>query len=401
LTLESTNLKDFLYDLPQDCIARHPLATRDGAKLLIYQNEKITHEKFKNVIAFVPKDALLFLNNTRVIAARLFFFKETGAKIEVFLTDPVEPYTDFQQAFKAKNRCVWKCIIGNVKKWKDDQLIHLQTRLSSQSFAVAARLLDRENGLVEFRWPGGAEFLDIIETAGHVPLPPYLHREDEQEDKVRYQTVFSEREGAVAAPTAGLHFTNDILQDLRAKGVVQDQLTLHVSAGTFRPIKAENFEDHPMHQEIIIISRRNVQHIFDAKGPIIAVGTTALRTLESMYWFGARLSVDTHAPFQITKADPYLAELQNVSVSKAMHSILKRMDEKKVNELHGSTGIFIYPGYRFKIVTGLFTNFHMPGSTLILLVAAFVGGRWKDIYHEALEKDYRFLSYGDTSLLLR
>ena len=394
---ESASLDKYLYELPDHRIAKHPLANREDSKLLLYQAKEIHHRSFRDVSALVPENALLFLNNTKVIAARLFFQKSTGAQIEVFLTEPILPHTEFQKALKVKNKCTWKCMIGNLKKWKDENVLTLKLR---DDLIIEAILADRQNNLVEFSWQGDEEFLSIVEAAGHVPLPPYLNRKEEAEDKDRYQTVFSEKEGAVAAPTAGLHFTDEILSQLENKGVKLDRVTLHVSAGTFRPIKEVDFKNHDMHNERIIVNRKNIENILAKKGPVIPVGTTALRTLESLYWFGVKLSKDPDTPFFVDKNDPYESKFQDVSIDESMQAILKRMDEENTNELKGETEIFIYPGYTFRIAKGLFTNFHMPASTLVLLVAAFVGDDWRKIYQEALTNDYRFLSYGDTSLLL-
>lgn len=394
---DSASLEKYLYELPEHRIAKHPLANRDDSKLLLYKSGKISHQTFKEVVDLVPENALLFLNNTKVIAARLFFHKSTGAQIEVFLTEPILPHTEFQKALKAKNKCTWKCMIGNLKKWKDENVLSL--KLNDQ-LDIEARLVDREQNLVEFSWDGEQEFLSIVEAAGHVPLPPYLNREEVEEDKDRYQTVFSELEGAVAAPTAGLHFTDKILSQLRKKGVKQDRVTLHVSAGTFRPIKDTDFKNHDMHNERIIVNRDNIKNILTSTGPVIPVGTTALRTLESLYWYGVKLSRDGSSKFFVEKNDPYEDQHQGVSLEESMEAILNKMDKLGVDELKGETEIFIYPGYEFKVANGLFTNFHMPASTLVLLVAAFVGENWQNIYEQALNNDYRFLSYGDTSLLL-
>lgn len=394
---DSASLEKYLYELPEHRIAKRPLANRDDSKLLLYQAGDIKHQTFKEVVELVPENALLFLNNTKVIAARLFFQKSTGAQIEVFLTEPILPHTEFQKALKAKNKCTWKCMIGNLKKWKDENVLSLAL---NEELNIEARLVDREQNLVEFSWVGDQEFLTIVEAAGHVPLPPYLNREEEEEDKDRYQTVFSELEGAVAAPTAGLHFTDEILAGLKSKGVKQDRVTLHVSAGTFRPIKDADFKNHDMHNERIIVNKGNIENILAAKGPIIPVGTTALRTLESLYWYGVKLTKSSSTKFFVEKNDPYEDQYQGVSLDDSMKAILLKMDELNVQELKGETEIFIYPGYEFKVADGLFTNFHMPASTLVLLVAAFVGDDWQKIYKEALDNDYRFLSYGDTSLLL-
>jgi len=396
MSLINTQLENYLFELPDERIAKHPLKNRDDSKILIYKNGMVRHEKFKGVVDEIPEDSTIFLNNTKVIAARLYFQKSTGAKIEVFLTEPIAPHTEFQNALKVKHKCVWKCMIGNLKKWKEGTFIHLQLN----NIGLDARLIDRKQGLVEFTWNTDDEFLQIIESAGHVPLPPYLNREEETEDKARYQTVFSENEGAVAAPTAGLHFTDEILSAIKAKGSTIDQVTLHVSAGTFRPIKDEDFSKHDMHNERIIIKRANIKSILNAKGPILAVGTTALRTLESTYWYGAKLCGDKLAKFHIKKDDPY-GRITTVGLKEAMEAIIKKMDSENTDVLKGETEIFVYPGYDFKVINGLFTNFHMPASTLVLLVAAFVGPDWKNIYQSALDNGYRFLSYGDTSLLFQ
>lgn len=397
MTSDSASLDNYLYDLPDEKIAKHPLANREDSKLLLFKDDQIYHESFKNVADLVPQDALLFLNNTKVIAARLYFQKDTGAQIEVFLTEPILPHSEFQQALKAKNQCTWKCMIGNLKKWKDENVLTLQL---SETTIITAKLVNRDTGLVEFSWAGDQEFLSIVEAAGHVPLPPYLNRKEEAQDKDRYQTVFSEHEGAVAAPTAGLHFTDDILEGLESKGVKIDKLTLHVSAGTFRPIKVDDFKNHDMHNERIIIGRINIENILNHAGAIIPVGTTALRTLESIYWYGVRLTIDPKSPFKIEKNDPYEISHHQVTLEASMKAILDKMDREVIDELKGETEIFVYPGYDFKVADGLFTNFHMPGSTLVLLIAAFVGEPWKKIYQDAIRRDYRFLSYGDTSLLL-
>jgi S-adenosylmethionine:tRNA ribosyltransferase-isomerase len=398
MSAEASPLDQYLYHLPEEKIAKHPLEDRDASKLLFYKDKKISHLAFRDCVDLVPEGATLFLNNTKVISARLFFYKDTGAKIEVFLTEPIAPHPEFQKALKATHSSVWKCMIGNLKKWKDDQTLTLKLK---DDTIVRAKLIDKDKNHVEFSWDNELEFLEIIESAGHVPLPPYLNRSEEKEDKERYQTVFSALEGAVAAPTAGLHFTDEILAQLASKGVKKDEVTLHVSAGTFRPIKVDDFTTHDMHNERIIVQKENIESILSSENARIAVGTTAMRTLESTYWYGVKLHFDESAPFFIDKTDAYSEQLQGVSLEKAMNAILKKMETSGTTELKGETEIFIYPGYDFKVVNGLFTNFHQPSSTLILLVAAFIGEDWRKIYDEALSKDYRFLSYGDTSLLMK
>ena len=391
-------MDNFHYELPEDRIAKFPLENRDESKLLFFDQGKISHQNFKDSIQLVPADSLLFFNNTKVIAARLHFFKETGARIEVFLTDPVTPHNDFQLVLKSKKTCTWKCIIGNVKKWKDETLA-LQLPSGNGTIKLSANLIDREKGLVKFDWSGDSTFLDVVEEIGKVPLPPYLNREAEAGDKQRYQTVFSKLEGAVAAPTAGLHFTAEIIGAFQKKGIRTDYLTLHVSAGTFRPIKETDYKKHAMHNEKIMVSRQNLENILNSNGKVIAVGTTALRTLESVYWYGMKLIENEKSLFHIEQDYPY--SNQNPPTKQvAISAVLKKMQNEKLETLIGETEIFIYPGYRFKICSGLFTNFHQPASTLVLLVAAFVGNYWREIYNQALANDYRFLSYGDTSLLL-
>jgi S-adenosylmethionine:tRNA ribosyltransferase-isomerase len=397
--MENTNhsLEDYLYELPDYKIAKFPLQNREDSKLLFYQNGNIAHHQFKEATNLLPKDSLLFFNNTKVISARLIFHKSTGAKIEIFLIEPIAPHQDFQLALKAKKTCTWKCMVGNAKKWKGEVLT---MELKGGQSTLNAEFIDKENGLINFTWDSEAEFLEIIESAGHVPLPPYLNREDEVSDKDRYQTVFSKLDGAVAAPTAGLHFTDEIISTLKQQNTTIDYLTLHVSAGTFRPVKAADYTDHEMHNERIIITKQNIENILKAENHIIAVGTTALRTLESTYWYGVKLLKDKESIFHINKLDPY-QEQELPSRKEVFEAILKKMEHENVEGLKGDTEIFIFPEYDFKVCSGLFTNYHQPGSTLILLVAAFVGEDWKRIYNSALQNDYRFLSYGDTSLLLR
>ncbi|MDP4680264.1 MAG: S-adenosylmethionine:tRNA ribosyltransferase-isomerase, partial [Cyclobacteriaceae bacterium] len=320
-------LKDFLYQLPEDRIAKYPLARRDASKLLKYENGKISHHQFKDITNLIPKNSLLVFNNTKVIAARLFFYKESGAKIEIFLTEPIEPYRDFQLVLKAKNTCTWKCMIGNAKKWKGDDLVMSITTADNQDLVINASLVDKDNSLVKFTWKGSNEFLDIIEAGGNVPLPPYLNREAEKEDKDRYQTVFSELEGAVAAPTAGLHFTNEIINTFKEQSIKSDYLTLHVSAGTFRPIKESDFTKHPMHNEKIFISKQNIENLLAAEDHIIPVGTTAMRTLESTYWFGVKLLSDENADFHIDKMLAYKDDPANHPTKQAsLEAILKKME---------------------------------------------------------------------------
>jgi S-adenosylmethionine:tRNA ribosyltransferase-isomerase len=389
------NIHDFTYPLPQDRIALHPLAERDQSKLLVYQKGEITHSAFSKLTDFLPAETCLYFNNTRVIPARIFFQKETGAVIEVFLLHPVSPSGLLVEVMSSHGWCSWECAIGNLKRWKDGTTL-------TQSFGnteLRAQLKDREQGIVEFSWSSSLTFAEVVTLAGRTPLPPYLNREPEANDRERYQTVYSRHDGAVAAPTAGLHFSDAMLERLKSRSITTDFLTLHVSAGTFQPIKVQDPLQHVMHQEQLVISRNNIKNLLDKSRFVIPVGTTSMRTLESVYWYGAKLLRDDQAEFTITQHDPY--ELDPApALTDALGAILKRMDLTGTDHLTGETSIFIRPGYTFRACKGLITNFHQPASTLILLVAAFIGNDWKNVYEEALKNDYRFLSYGDSSLLL-
>jgi S-adenosylmethionine:tRNA ribosyltransferase-isomerase len=389
------NIQEYTYDLPDDRIAYHPLANRDESKLLVYRSGKIEHQVFKNLADVVPGNSLLVLNDTKVIPARLHFQKESGADIEIFLLNPVSPDTLLSGAMLAKKQCTWHCTVGNLKRWKEGQVLSK----SIDGVTITALLSKRSEGMVEFSWPGDQTFSEIITAAGSTPLPPYIKRDTAKEDTVRYQTIYSNNEGAVAAPTAGLHFTEDVFEQLSKKGIKSEFLTLHVSAGTFQPVKAENALDHVMHHEQISVTRQTVKNLLDHVQKIIPVGTTSMRTLESLYWFGVKLTVDRKASFTIYQTDPYQLP-DSIEATSALQAILDHMDLNRLTSITGSTSIFIYPGYRFRLCHGLITNFHQPGSTLILLVAAFIGPRWRNVYAEAISREYRFLSYGDSSLLL-
>jgi S-adenosylmethionine:tRNA ribosyltransferase-isomerase len=391
------NLSDYTYPLPEDRIAAFPLAQRELSKCLVYKKGSITHRTFSSVPDELPAGSSLFFNNTRVLPARLYFNKETGARIELFLLEPLAPFTEIAAAMLARKSATWKCMVGNLKKWKNETLV---TKLSGDhgSYSLHARLSNRENGTVEFSWDSNDTFSEVVHAIGKLPLPPYIKRQLTPDDYERYQTVYARLDGAVAAPTAGLHFTDDILTKIRQRGIVMEELTLHVSAGTFQPIKDNNISLHQMHAEEMVVTRQNIKQLLAARTRI-AVGTTSMRTMESLYWFGAKLMNNKTASFQVSQYEPY-ENLSPPSFQNSMEAILQKMDMDKSDVLTGHTGIFIYPGYTFRVCHGLITNFHMPGSTLILLVAAFIGNDWKKIYHDALENDYRFLSYGDSSLLI-
>lgn len=392
---EFIHIQEYTYPLPEDRIAFQPLSQRDESKLLVYKDDKIAHSVFKSLADFLPENSVLIFNDTKVIPARLHFQKDSGAEIEIFLLNPIAPDKLIATAMLAKNRCSWQCTIGNLKRWKDGQILTKKIGTTD----LTALLTNRSESIVEFTWSGDQTFSEIITDAGTTPLPPYIRRAAEKDDTTRYQTIYSHHEGAVAAPTAGLHFTEKIFESLLNKGIEHDFLTLHVSAGTFQPVKVENALEHVMHYEQVTINRQIIDSLINSQKMIIAVGTTSMRTLESLYWFGVKLLQNPDADFNITQHDPY--ELpDSISQIDALNAVAACMDLKELKNLTGTTSIFIYPGYRFRVCRGLITNFHQPGSTLMLLVAAFIGKSWKEVYSQALAKDYRFLSYGDSSLLL-
>lgn len=390
----SIKISDYIYDLPEDRIALHPLPQRDQSKLLVYRKGEILHSHFFKLADFLPTNSILFFNNTKVIPARLLFKKETGAVIEVFLLHPVSPSSIVAVAMSAKETCQWKCAIGNQKRWSD----HYELLLRKNQLLLKANLVDRENGIVEFRWNLPISFSEVVQTVGAIPLPPYINRKPLAEDTERYQTVYSKVNGAVAAPTAGLHFTESVFRSLNEKNIYSEYLTLHVSAGTFQPVKFENATEHTMHAEQIVVTRSNIEKLL-LQHTKVAVGTTSLRTMESIYWYGTKLISNPSSEFMISQDDAY--RIKPVDPLDALHAVLEKMDRERTNQILGETSIYILPGYGFKLVDALITNFHQPGSTLILLVAAFIGEDWRNVYTEALTGNYRFLSYGDSSLLFR
>lgn len=390
---KSLDLSEFHYELPDEKIAKHPLENRSDSKLLNYNKGNINHHVFKELPEILEPGSHLVFNDTKVIPARLIFYKETGARIEIFLLEPVKPSHLHMEVMSATKSSTWHCMIGNAKKWKVGTSLKMQ--LADEIHVEATRL---ENDEVRIDWEANLTFSEIVTLIGNIPLPPYLNREVEEEDKPRYQTVYSNHEGAVAAPTAGLHFTDDIITKLIEKKITTDYLTLHVSAGTFQPIKAQSIDEHPMHREQIVITKANIEQLIE-KENVIPVGTTSMRTLESLYWFGIKLTSNPDESFFIKKLDPYETE-QSLTKNESLKNVLKFMSSKEIEVLYGHTEIFIFPGYEFKICNGLITNFHLPGSTLILLIAALIGKDWQKVYQSALDQDYRFLSYGDSSLLI-
>lgn len=394
-------IADYDYPLPDERIAKFPLAQRDQSKLLVYRHGEIGESLFHNIGDHLPDGTLLMFNDTRVIHARLFFRKATGATIEVFCLEPY--HMPVAQAFEQRERCTWLCFVGNNKKWKEGPL-ERTAEIGGKAVSLTATRHEAVGNawVVELRWTGGFSLAEIIDAMGVIPLPPYLNREAEKEDNDRYQTVYAHQEGSVAAPTAGLHFTPELLDSLRARGVETDFITLHVGAGTFKPVSTETIGEHEMHVEQIEISRSNIQRVLDHTGrPLIPVGTTTVRTLESVYWFGVHLH-DNPAldAMHVGQWDPYTLEARHVDTATAYRNVLDWMDRHGVETLHGDTRLMIAPGYKYHVISGLVTNFHQPKSTLLLLVSALVGDAWRDCYRYALDHGFRFLSYGDSCLFL-
>jgi len=399
MTVPPIHLSDYQYLLPEEKIAKFPLEKRDASKLLHFESGIISHHRFLELPDLLPANTLMIFNNTKVIPARLIFQRNTGAKIEIFLLKPLLPSPVITEVMAASGSVTWETMIGNLKKWKEGEILQGKVEIEGQEFVLEAILEDREQRTVRFRWVGDIPFVSLVEAGGEVPLPPYLNRKAVQEDKPRYQTVYSQKEGAVAAPTAGLHFTDEILARISQKGVKHDYLTLHVGAGTFQPIKEEDVVQHPMHSEQVVIHQDNIRSLLTHEGNIVAVGTTSMRSLESLYWYGVKLLEDKESVFSISKLYPYEEHGELPTLKESLQTVLDWMVKNRHQEITGQTEIMIMPGYRFRVCNGLVTNFHQPGSTLILLVAAFTNNRWREIYEEALSTDYRFLSYGDSNLL--
>ena len=396
------HISDYNYPLPDERIAKFPIAQRDHSKLLIYNKGEVSSDVFYNLPQYLPKGALMVFNNTKVIQARMHFRKETGALIEVFLLEPAEP-SDYELMFQTTGHCAWYCLVGNLKKWKEGSL-RREIEINGQTVVVNATRgeLHGTSHRIDFSWGGDVSFAEIIDAMGELPIPPYLNRETQESDKTTYQTVYSKIKGSVAAPTAGLHFTPEVLADLDAHGIQREELTLHVGAGTFKPVKSEEIEGHEMHTEYVSVRRDTIQKLIDHEGCAIAVGTTSVRTLESLYYMGLKVMRDpslNEDQLHVAQWEPY--EVSNaVTAVTALESLLSWMDARSLTVLHSSTQIIIAPGYDYHIVKMLVTNFHQPQSTLMLLVSAFVKGDWHKIYDYALSHDFRFLSYGDSSLLI-
>ena len=408
------HISEYNYELPDERIAKFPVAQRDHSKLLIYKKGEVGEDTFYNLPGYLPENALMVFNNTKVIQARLHFRKNTGALIEVFLLEPAVP-ADYEQMFQQTESCSWLCLVGNQKKWKDGALSRTIDYNGKELTICATRKSEHGTSqLIEFEWSGGASFAEILDMMGELPIPPYLNRETQESDKTTYQTVYSKIKGSVAAPTAGLHFTERVLKDIDARGIEREELTLHVGAGTFKPVKSETIGNHAMHTEYVAVKRHTIERLIAHNGEAIAVGTTSVRTLESLYYMGLKVMQNTDAnedelhveqwePYDAIPATNEKSEVKNEewpSATEALQALLDWMDRRKLTVLHSSTQIIIAPGYDYKIVKMMVTNFHQPQSTLLLLVSAFVHGDWHKIYDYALSHDFRFLSYGDSSLLM-
>ena len=392
-------LSEYTYELADEKIAKYPLKDRSKSKLLYYNNNLIKDCKFLDVNNLLNKKTSLLFNNTKVIPARLHFQKSTGAKIEIFLLHPISPTDIVQLAMEVNGTSTWECIVGNSKKWKEGDSLTKAINIDGVQIDIQADRIEGNPKQVKLSWPEKYQFSEVVEALGKIPLPPYLNRDTEEQDLITYQTVYSKEKGAVAAPTAGLHFTDEVIADLQSKGIKTNYLTLHVGAGTFLPVKHDNVMEHPMHNEQIVVDQAAIKSVIDAASDIIPVGTTSMRSLESLYWFGIKL-LKGDRDFFIPKLFPYENET-SINRKEAFYAILKHMKDNDIHQLIGETEIFIFPGYDFKVCDGLITNFHQPGSTLIMLVAALIGEDWRKIYDHAIDNDYRFLSYGDSSLLMK
>lgn len=393
-------IEDFNYDLPEARIAKYPLDSRDASKLLIYKDGICSETVFKNLPGQLPEGALMVFNDTKVVPARLFFRRSSGAHIEIFCLQPHCP-KEYVEAFSSVGKCSWECVIGNAKRWKDDLIQYDSDNAELLAVNLQARLLEREGqtGIVEFTWEGDSPFSAILDLCGRVPIPPYLNRETETIDLERYQTTYARVRGSVAAPTAGLHFTQKTLEDISARGIDIEKVCLHVGAGTFLPVKSSNVAEHPMHREPFVVSRELLKTLAAGGRPLIAVGTTSVRTLESLYYAGADC-IEKGEPSDIEQWAPYTRECK-YSTSEALEALIGYLDRKGLDSLKLGTRIIIVPGFKFRLVDMMITNFHQPQSTLLLLISAFVGGDWKNIYGYAMSHGFRFLSYGDSSLLFR
>lgn len=394
------HIEDFNYPLPDERIAKYPLPERDSSKLLIYRDGLCDSRIFRELPHHLPSDSIMVFNDTKVVPARLFFRRETGAHIEIFCLEPDDP-SDYNVNFASTSSCRWKCVIGNAKRWKNDILSFDIEDGELADISLKAKLIERDGqtGTVEFTWKGGASFSKVLELCGQVPIPPYLNRDTEAIDLERYQTLYAHIRGSVAAPTAGLHFTEATLKEIRDKGIDIENICLHVGAGTFLPVKSSLVSEHPMHREPFTVSLAFLKNIRNSEKNVIAVGTTSVRTLESIYYVGVNL-IEKGILQDVGQWDPYTRDY-TYSLDESLDAIIAYLEANSLDELKVGTRIIIVPGFKFRIVDMMVTNFHQPQSTLLLLISAFVGGDWHTIYDFALGNDFRFLSYGDSSLLFR
>ncbi|MBR1959723.1 MAG: S-adenosylmethionine:tRNA ribosyltransferase-isomerase [Bacteroidales bacterium] len=395
-------IEEFDYNLPDERIAKYPLEKRDASKLLMYREGKVSEYQFSSLPQLLPEDSIMVFNDTKVVPARLHFQRESGAHIEIFCLEPVSP-EEYVSMFAVTDSCRWKCIVGNVKRWKNDtlSLYNPGNAREISEMDLRADLVERcgETSIVEFKWSNGASFSKVLEVCGSVPIPPYLNRETEDVDLERYQTLYARYRGSVAAPTAGLHFTESVLDAIRNRNISTDTVCLHVGAGTFLPVKSSLVSEHTMHREPFVVTLALLERILASEGDVIAVGTTSVRTLESLYYIGVSC-IEKGMPCDVGQWDPYSREYE-YSTEESIKAIISYLKENGLDELKLGTRIIIVPGFRFRIVDVLVTNFHQPQSTLLLLISAFVDGEWKSIYDYALENGFRFLSYGDSSVLFR
>jgi len=396
------SIKDYTYILPEEKIAKYPLPNREDSKILIFQDNKVRDSKFSNLDELLPNDSLMVINNTKVVPARLFFRKESGAHIEIFCLEPHRPY-EYNVSFATTESCSWVCIIGNSKKWKDGYVYFDSNGHDSlDEYCLKAKLISKieDKSIVEFSWEGAIPFSELMEKCGKVPIPPYLNREAEESDTERYQTLYAQNRGSVAAPTAGLHFSENVLKRIKEKGIDINNICLHVGAGTFLPVKSEYIKNHNMHYEPFTVSRDLITRLINRGNKrVISVGTTSTRCLESLYYLGIHC-IEEGSPTPVNQWEPYEREYR-YTTTEALTALLEWMEKSGRDHIDTKTGIIIVPSFRFRIVEILITNFHQPNSTLLLLIAAFVGDYWKEIYQYALNNDFRFLSYGDSSILFR
>ena len=395
-------IEDYNYTLPDERIAKYPLSERDASKLLVYKDGMPSSSRFTDIVSFLPEGAMMVFNDTKVVPARLHFQRATGAHIEIFCLEPVMP-EEYVTMFEVADRCRWKCIVGNVKRWKSDTLYlyNPDSDATVSEMNLRADLVERtgETSVIEFTWDNGAPFSKVLEICGSVPIPPYLNRDTEDVDLERYQTLYARYRGSVAAPTAGLHFTEKVLESIRNKGIDIETVCLHVGAGTFLPVKSSLVSEHTMHREPFVVTLAFLKKLLERKGRLVAVGTTSVRTLESLYYAGVKC-LENGVPGDVCQWEPYEREYE-WSFVESVRALITYLEENGLQSIQLGTSIIIVPGYEFKVVDILVTNFHQPQSTLLLLISAFVGGNWKAIYDHALGDGFRFLSYGDSSILFR